>query len=134
MLKLNLPVRRLGKILKGIIKMDEKFSKWKGIDRTEIEWNPTVNLEKCIGCGMCITSCGRGVFGYDTENNKAVVENPYQCMVGCSSCESWCPQDAISFPDRQYRDLIKEHGLVVQARKQLMEKYGSKEKSCCNDK
>ncbi len=47
--------------------LDEKFMKWKGIDRTEIEWHPVIDPEKCTGCGMCVTTCGRNVFDFDKE-------------------------------------------------------------------
>jgi len=103
--------------------MDEKFAKWKGINREEIKWNPKIDEKKCIGCGMCITSCGRNVFDFDKERNKSVVARPLQCMVGCTSCETWCIFDAISFPDKQtIKDLIKEKGILKSCKKELEEK------------
>ncbi len=72
---------------------------------------------------MCVTSCGRDVFGYDQEKKKAVVAKPLHCMVGCTSCKVWCIYGAISFPDSQYvKDLIREKKLLVTAKKQLIEK------------
>jgi NAD-dependent dihydropyrimidine dehydrogenase PreA subunit len=110
-------------------KVDAKFAKWKGVDRMEIEWNPTIDLEACVGCGMCVTSCGRNVFEYDVKNKKAVVERPYNCMVGCTSCESWCIYDAISFPEKQYvKDLIKEKKLLTIVKKELEQKYDGEKK------
>ena len=47
--------------------MDEKFAKWKGVDRNKIKWNPKIEEKKCTGCGMCITSCGRDVFDFDKK-------------------------------------------------------------------
>ena len=106
------------------IKVDEKPVKWKGIDRTAIEWNPKINLDKCVGCGMCVTSCGKGVFGYDVKSRKATVEHPYNCMVGCTSCEVWCVFGAISFPDKRYvQDLIKNKGVLSVAKKDLEQKF-----------
>jgi NAD-dependent dihydropyrimidine dehydrogenase PreA subunit len=74
---------------------------WHGISREEIPWYPSVNTEKCIGCTLCYVTCGRSV--YKMENNKSVAENPYNCMVGCTTCATVCPTEAISFPSR---DLI----------------------------
>ncbi|MDA8216237.1 MAG: ferredoxin family protein [Dehalococcoidales bacterium] len=74
---------------------------WHGISRQEIPWYPTVDKEKCIGCELCYVTCGRGV--YEMAERKSVVANPYNCMVGCSTCGVVCPTQAISFPSR---DLI----------------------------
>ncbi len=89
--------------------LDSKFAYWKGIPREEINWHPSIDPSKCVGCGMCVVSCGRNVFDYDWEKRKAIVSRPLQCMVGCTSCEVWCIYNAISFPDPQYvKDLIRE--------------------------
>lgn len=103
---------------------------WHGIPRAEIEWYPTVITERCIGCGMCVTSCGRGVYTFDYETNKAVVANPYQCMVGCSTCGAICLQDALEFPSQGYiRHLIKEKKVLRDVKKTVRdnpEKYAVK--------
>jgi len=100
--------------------VDKKFASWKNIPREEINWYPVIDENKCVGCGMCITSCGRNVFDFVPQTNKAVVAKPLNCMVGCTSCECWCVFDAISFPDHQYvRDLIKKKHVLVLAKKQL---------------
>ncbi|MGQ9675481.1 MAG: 4Fe-4S binding protein, partial [Chloroflexota bacterium] len=41
--------------------------------REEIDWHPAVDEDLCIGCGLCVTSCGRAVFAYDYEREKPVV-------------------------------------------------------------
>ena len=111
--------------------LDPKFAKWKGVPRKEIKWNPNIDNKKCTGCGMCITSCGRNVFDFDKEKNKSVVARPNNCMVGCTSCETWCIFNAISFPDKQeVKDLIKEKGLLKVAKKELKEKIEAKPCSC----
>lgn len=78
-----------------------RFRTWHGIDRKEIEWYPRIDEDKCIGCGLCVVTCGeaRLVWGFDPERRKAVVLQPYNCMVGCNNCEVNCPRGAISFPD-----------------------------------
>ncbi len=103
--------------------LPEKYAYWKGVPREEIEWHPHIDESKCTGCGMCITSCGREVFEYDEGKNKAVVVNPLQCMVGCTSCMTWCIFNAIGFPDPQYvKDLIKEKKILSLAKRQLKQK------------
>jgi CDP-4-dehydro-6-deoxyglucose reductase len=72
---------------------------WYGIPRDTISWNPTVNASACIGCGTCVTTCGRQVYQFDFAEKKSVVVNPTHCMVGCTTCGNLCPTQAISFPD-----------------------------------
>lgn len=106
--------------------LPEKFATWKGIPREEIDWNPTIDAQECVGCGMCVTSCGRDVFDYDAEESRAIVARPLQCMVGCLSCDTWCIHGAISFPDqRSIRRLIRERGVLQQARRELEEQLSS---------
>ena len=106
--------------------LPEKFATWKGIPREEIDWSPNVDTDRCIGCGMCVTSCGRNVFDYDAAEKKAVVARPLQCMVGCTSCETWCVYGAISFPNKDYvRRLIRERGVLKQAKQELEERLSA---------
>ncbi|MCP9443609.1 MAG: FAD-binding oxidoreductase [Nitrospira sp.] len=78
---------------------DPKFTKpWHGVPRESIEWHPTVNEDACIGCGTCVTGCGRLVYRFDYDRKKPVVVDPLNCMVGCTTCANTCPTHAISFP------------------------------------
>jgi NAD-dependent dihydropyrimidine dehydrogenase PreA subunit len=96
---------------------------WHGVPRKEIPWFPTIDSESCIGCDLCYLSCGREVFEKDEENRVEVVERPYNCMVGCSTCKTVCPVEAISFPGR---DIIwkveKEHRIFGIVKKEAKEK------------
>lgn len=104
-------------------RLDTKFDTWKVIPREEIVWHPIVDKDKCTGCGMCVTSCGRNVFDFNPDNKKAVVARPLQCMIGCTSCQVWCIYDAISFPYPDYvKNLIKKRGVLKLAKQQLKEK------------
>ena len=78
-------------------KLDQKFAKFHGINRDKIDWHPVIDESKCIGCGMCVTSCGRGVYKFDFKSKKSKVANPDNCMVACITCANLCPMGAISF-------------------------------------
>ncbi|MCD6367554.1 MAG: metalloregulator ArsR/SmtB family transcription factor [Candidatus Aenigmarchaeota archaeon] len=111
------------KIKKILSKID--FSKWWDVDRKEIDWYPIIDESKCIGCGMCIVTCGRGVFEYDKSKNKSKVKNPFNCMVGCDNCRIYCPTGAISFPQKNRREfiqsLLKKYDILVKAREKVVE-------------
>jgi NAD-dependent dihydropyrimidine dehydrogenase PreA subunit len=93
---------------------------WHSIPREEIEWFPTVALDRCMGCGICTTSCGRNVYAFDYEKNKPVVVAPQMCMVGCTTCATTCPEDAIDFPSRGYiRQLIKKRKISRKTKDEL---------------
>ncbi len=80
------------------------------IPREEIPWYPTIDEEKCIGCGECYDFCQNGVFEWDEENNCPKVLKPFNCVVSCSACKNLCTQDAISFPTMQeIREIIKKY-------------------------
>ncbi|HAJ37971.1 MAG TPA: 4Fe-4S ferredoxin [Chloroflexi bacterium] len=90
---------------------------WHDIPRNEIDWHPTVIADRCVGCGLCVTSCGRGVYAFDYEQNRPVVVAPEMCMVGCTTCATICTQDAIEFPAQGYiRHLIKERKVLRQSK------------------
>jgi len=95
---------------------DPKFAKpWHGIPREEIPWHPTVDEDVCIGCGTCVVSCSRLVYRFDFERKKAVVADPLNCMVGCRTCASTCPANAISFPSRDVVLALEERPEVRHA-------------------
>jgi NAD-dependent dihydropyrimidine dehydrogenase PreA subunit len=99
---------------------------WHGIPRKDIPWFPTVDAETCIGCTLCYTTCGRGV--YEMQDNKAVPVNAMSCMVGCSTCGTVCPVQAITFPAR---DLIwkleRENKIFKIVRQEAKEKMAKQD-------
>jgi NAD-dependent dihydropyrimidine dehydrogenase PreA subunit len=75
------------------------FTPWIGsLDRSEVNWGPTIDKDKCIACAMCM-NCGKKVYSW--IDGKPVVEKYSSCVVGCTTCMNLCPVDAISFPDIQ---------------------------------
>lgn len=106
---------------------------WHGIPREQINWHPTIVAERCVGCGLCATSCGKNVYSFDYEANKPVVVAPQACMVGCTTCATICTQDAIEFPSTGYiRQVIKKNKVVTQSKNMLRadpEKYDVKKRT-----
>ncbi len=99
----------IGKDVLGRTVRDFSNVKWYGIDRKEIPWYPQIDYDRCIGCGLCLMTCGgRTVYEWDFEKMRPVVARPYNCLVGCDTCAKMCPRDAIIFPHigvlRKYRD------------------------------
>jgi len=104
--------------------MDEKFAFWHGVKREEIDWHPTIDESKCIGCGLCATTCGRGVYKYNFDKKKAVVVNPANCLVGCQTCANLCPSKAISFAENdktreKAQEIVKKFRILPQVKNEL---------------
>jgi len=53
----------------------------------------TLDVDKCSGCGMCLTVCPHGVFAL--QNRKARIVDRDACME-CGACAVNCPVDAIT--------------------------------------
>jgi len=108
-------------------KQDPKFAKFHGVDREQIQWNPVIDESKCIGCGMCATSCGRGVYKFDYDNKKSKVVNPTNCMVACQTCANLCPVKVISFAEEdktreKAQKIVKDFQLLPKAKEELENK------------
>ncbi|AUB61200.1 hypothetical protein DSECCO2_420660 [anaerobic digester metagenome] len=90
-----------------------------GYPREKIEWYPTIDPEKCVECGMCM-NCGQKVYKW-TEDGP-VVNQPYKCTVGCTTCATLCRGNAISFPDKKaLRQLYQKERIWTKVKKELTE-------------
>jgi NAD-dependent dihydropyrimidine dehydrogenase PreA subunit len=76
------------------------YGTWEGHPREHIPWFPVVSPDLCNGCEQCLEVCPKDVFEMD-ENSKAVVAEPFLCIVGCCFCKSACDPKAILMPDRE---------------------------------
>ena len=61
----------------------------------------TVNEDRCVGCGECVTACPYGAMGYDAIGHHAVkcdlCVSRREREPGTTACASVCPTKAISF-------------------------------------
>jgi len=106
-------------------KIQNSKSQWHGVDRNKIDWKPTVNESKCIGCGLCVTTCGRGVYKYDYKNKKTKIVNPYHCVVACQTCANLCPVGAISFVKKgaitreKAQEIVRKFNVLPKVKREL---------------
>lgn len=71
------------------------------IPREKIPWFPAVDYDLCTGDQECFHFCKNDVFAWDEENQRPIVQNPYNCVVGCQACINICPAEAIRFPSKE---------------------------------
>jgi MinD superfamily P-loop ATPase containing an inserted ferredoxin domain len=53
----------------------------------------TLDEEKCIGCGMCLSVCPHAV--WSLNDGKALIQSRDSCME-CGACATNCPVEAIN--------------------------------------
>ena len=76
------------------------------IPRERIQWYPSIDPDRCSGCGVCVEFCHQSVF---SQNESVEVVRPYSCVVGCTGCAGQCPSQAISFPSLvDLREMLKK--------------------------
>ena len=95
---------------------------WHGVDRSTLRWHPIIDEEKCTNCGLCLLTCGAGVFGYEKPINRFFVLNPGNCTLGCTTCGKVCPEAAISFPESSkvfIRNIIKQGKIFPKVKEEL---------------
>jgi len=82
----------------------------KGYVKTE-PYTPTIDEERCMGCGVCVEVCPYGAMHLVEKNGRKVAENIPAACKGCGACGSSCVHRAISmghFRDEQIMAQIDE--------------------------
>lgn len=89
-----------------------------GVERSEINWGPTIDEKKCVGCGICL-NCGKKVF--DWVDGRSVVSRRDDCLVGCMTCANLCQARCITFPPlEELRRFYKEHHIWAEVKKAMI--------------
>ncbi|MEG0034492.1 MAG: NAD-dependent dihydropyrimidine dehydrogenase subunit PreA [Bacilli bacterium] len=87
----------VGKATKNIVPAEE-------LDRTYIVY-PSIDKEKCIGCGRCYISCfdgGHQAIYWDKEDREILIDKK-KC-VGCHLCVNICPVAALKAGEVVFKD------------------------------
>lgn len=76
----------------------------------------SINKDKCIGCGVCASSCPVQAIAFD-ENKKAYIKQ-HKC-ISCSKCISVCPVSAVRIPwggagKKDLEERIAEYAFAAQ--------------------
>jgi ferredoxin len=82
------------------------YGTWRGHPREQVPWFPTVAVELCTGCGVCLDLCKYGVLAPTPDDGVKVVE-PFKCVVGCNFCATICKPKAITFPPLTILDAFR---------------------------
>ena len=77
---------------------DKKFSEWHSIEREKIDWHPTIDETKCIGCDACFKVCPVTpkvieIVEIEGRGKKSVIVHPEACDFG-GACVKVCPTRA----------------------------------------
>ncbi len=52
---------------------------------------PTIDLNKCVGCGVCVTNCPAEAIIWDDDDMPTITDD----CAECGRCLDWCPAGAI---------------------------------------
>ncbi len=102
-----------------------KSKNWHGVPRSEVSWYPIIDYSKCTSCGVCLLSCGSGVFAFVAKDGTYRVQSPQSCVIGCTTCQRLCPEDAISFPANAksvVKNLIIKYKIFPEVKNELQER------------
>lgn len=65
-----------------------------------------INMDLCIGCGMCENFCPVDVIRFNAETKKPEIAFLKDCML-CLMCEKQCPVKAITVsPEKHFNRFL----------------------------
>ncbi|MBN1696909.1 MAG: nitroreductase family protein [Spirochaetales bacterium] len=91
-----------------------------------------IDTTKCSVCGICIRECVAGLYSLNGKEGVAY-RDPNSWCTGCGHCVSACPENAITYSDREkareYTDgaVSFEHAFDFILSKRSMRKYREKD-------
>ncbi len=62
----------------------------------------TINIERCKGCGLCVSFCPKQVLALSKKTNAkgyAYAEVVNDECIGCTSCAVMCPDTVITITE-----------------------------------
>ncbi len=59
------------------------------------------DLNKCVGCRLCVKICPMDVFYFDEAAKKSVIAYPDNCQ-NCGQCFLNCPTGSLRFGSETY--------------------------------
>lgn len=60
-----------------------------------------IDLEKCVGCGLCVEVCPMDVMYLEPQARKAIIAYP-ECCQNCGQCCVYCPTGSIGLTNETY--------------------------------
>jgi len=105
-------------------KSKSKYTPWVGdLDRSKINWGPTLDAANCVGCGMCMY-CGSKIYKWAGKKPFVDLDRIGKCVVGCRTCMNLCPTNAITFPSlADVKAYMKKQGIYGRI-KGILKKQG----------
>jgi NAD-dependent dihydropyrimidine dehydrogenase PreA subunit len=49
-----------------------------------------IDMDQCIGCGTCMSTCPMDVIRMDDKTEQPVIKYPEDCQI-CHLCDLYCP-------------------------------------------
>ncbi|OQY11143.1 MAG: hypothetical protein B6I31_05470 [Desulfobacteraceae bacterium 4572_19] len=91
----------------GVLKAVSKLPK--PAEHVMNDYRVKVDVENCIGCGICIDRCQMDAVTVDDEQSLAVI-NKDRC-IGCGLCVTTCPEEAMIIEFKGKENTIPANGM-----------------------